>query len=241
MSFIAIAQDDNEIKIPSEASKTYHEYKLYNNTCYTSSKISKWIKSAGKNFIEDLNDEFAEDSRGISPAKFKTLTAQELLIYCTIYPESYSQNCDAYPLIQDEEKKILAYLADNFNEYSLSQRQKKALKNKKTAVVKLIIDCASKNNRLGNVYKELLLDMNATKSIPEIIKIYKASQKKDADILTLLMLFMEEGKYKSFLKSGLYKKLYDEDVSSYDSFIDFNKANEALILKMAKAYHASLK
>ncbi len=239
------AQDENvenpEYKEPSKESRAYHDYKLYNNNCYNSSRVDKLISASEKgNIVPD--GEMDEDGRGITKAEFATLNAKELLEYCTKYPESFTQICADDIPVQDEQKKILPYLAESMNEYNLSERQVKALKAKQGAIIKLIFDCGAKEKRIGNNFKQILLSINAVKAIPELIKTYNANSKKDVDILTLLMLLMNENKYKPFLQSAIYKNLYDnEDESTYQSHIDFNKSNEKFILQTATKYFSTIK
>ena len=77
--------------------------------------------------------------------------------------------------------------------------------------------------------------MNAREMIPFLIKTYNAD-KKDHDILTVFMLLMKNNSYKPFMASQSFKKLYGEE-ASYQAYLDFNKANEELILKRALDFY----
>jgi hypothetical protein len=48
---------------------------------------------------------------------------------------------------------------------------------------------------------------------------------------------MKDSEYDQFLLSVSYKKLYADPEASYKSFLTFNTANEALILKRATDFY----
>jgi hypothetical protein len=77
--------------------------------------------------------------------------------------------------------------------------------------------------------------MKDKKMIPFLIKTYNID-KKDHDILTVLMLLMKENQYKPFLASQSFRKLYGEE-ASYQAHLELNKANEELILKRAMDFY----
>ena len=52
-----------------------------------------------------------------------------------IHGESFSQNCDAMPPIQDEHKKIFSYLPDAFDEFAWSDRQSVFFKDNKDSIM----------------------------------------------------------------------------------------------------------
>jgi hypothetical protein len=229
-----------EIKKVSASSTAYAKFKAYKNKHgLISAKVQKLLKVQKAKDNNATDDDY--ENRGISQEDLNGLSASELYSYCMAYPESYSQICDVIPPIKDEDKKIMALLATNYDEYYLSTRQIEALKTNSDAIVKIVFTIVNKENRLGLNNKILLHAINAKKAIPNIIKFYKASTKKDYDVLTLLNLLMLDGKYEPFMSSASYKKLYAEnETPSYDRHLTFNKDNEALILERAQAYYDSL-
>ena len=83
--------------------------------------------------------------------------------------------------------------------------------------------------------------------IPLLRTIYQEATKKDHDILTIFMLLMHDNKYPPFMGSVSNRKLYgptDPSAPSadpyYGSFLDFNTANEALIIQRATDFYNGL-
>lgn len=224
ISFSLFGQDDMEWKEASKESQAYHKYRQHlSYPPYSLDKINMIIR---KQVISD-----SEDNLVLKDKAYADLTLKEKFTYNMLHAESFSQNCDAMPPIQDEQKKIFGYLPDMFEEFTWSERQEKFFTDNRDSVVALIKECVSKNNRVGINFKQAILIMNATEMIPFLIKVYNI-QKKDHDILSLLMLLMKENKYEPFLASSSYTKLYGED-SNYMDFLTYNKANEDLIIKRA--------
>ena len=75
--------------------------------------------------------------------------------------------------------------------------------------------------------------------IPFLISTYNVN-KKDHDILTVLMLLMLNNEYKEFMNSLSYKKLYGDKAGSYNAFLNFNVPNEELIIKRATDFYNGL-
>ena len=229
------AQDYPGWPKPSAASKAYNKFKAFTNKSLTvNAKVATLVK-ANKKVKTD------SDERGITQKNFDNLTTAELVTYCLTYAESFNQVCDIKTPIENEEKKILPFIAEAYEDYTLSTRQVDALKAKKTDVVNLLMAGAAKEKRIGVNYKAMLLAIGATNAIPQLINFYKASVKKDTDILTVLNTLMYDAKYTPFMQSTTYQKLYaDNTMPESERFIDFNKANEALILTRAQEFYASL-
>lgn len=224
ISFSLLAQDDTEWKEASKESQAYHKYRQHlSYPSYSLDKINLIIK---KQVVTD-----SEDNLVLKDKAYASLSLKEKFTYTMLHGESYSQNCDAMPPIQDEQKKIFGYLPDAFNEFAWSERQEKFLNDNKDSVILLIKECASKSKRIGINFKQAILTINAKEMISFLIKTYNA-QRKDHDILSLLMLLMKENKYEPFLASASYKKLYGDD-SNYMDYLTYNKANEDLIIKRA--------
>lgn len=210
-------------KEASPESKAYHEYRL--KTTVPPYGLSK-VKALVKSLRED------DESNLILNAKvYNALSLREKFTYHMIHAESYSQNCDVFPPIQDEQTKILGHLPDAFDEYSWSERQWKFLKENKDSVIALIQESVNRSGRIGLNYKHAIVEMNALEMIPFLIDFYKKDH-KDHDILTVLLLLMKGAKYEPFVKSASYIKLYGEKVS-YTAFLQLNADNEELIFKRA--------
>lgn len=180
------AQDDTTWKEPSKESLAYHRYRQHlSYPSYSFEKINQIVR---KQVVTDSEDNLVMKSKA-----YEALTPREKFTYIMIHGESYSQNCDAMPPIQDEQTKIFGYLPDIFNEFSWSERQTQFLKDNRDSVMAWIQESVSKNNRIGVNFKLALFQINAIEMIPFIVKIYKL-KRNDNDLLTLQMLLMKEGK-----------------------------------------------
>jgi hypothetical protein len=232
ISFSLCAQDDVEWKEASKESQAYHKYRQHlSYPPYSLDKVNLVIK---KQVITD-----SEDNLVLKEKAYASLSLREKFTYNMLHGESFNQNCDAMPPIQDEQKKIFGYLPDAFDEFAWSDRQIAFFTGNKDSVLAWIKECTSKNNRVGINFKQAIIQMNASEMIPYLIAAYNTT-KKDHDILTMLMLLMKEAKYAPFVSSASYKKLYGDE-SNYQDFISYNKANEELIIKRATDFYNGLK
>lgn len=226
------AQEEEMYKEASKESQAYHQYRNYLSVPhYPSTKV----KDAIKKYVKTD----ADDNMMMKDAVYNKFTPKEKFIYAMIHPEAYSQICDAMPPIQDEHKKIFGQLPDAFADYALSDRQTKFLEDNKETVIGFFKECIAKNNRIGVNYKQVIVNINAVAMIPFLIETYN-KQKKDHDILTMLMLLMKNNNYDVFLTSTSHKKLYGEE-SNYLSHLDLNKANVDLITKRATDFYNGYK
>lgn len=228
-SISVLAQGDEfEWKEASKESQAYHEYRIKSTTPpYGLAKVQGLIKKI------KWNDE--DESEAMDKKTYDALSLREKFTYTMIHPESFSQNCDAMPPIQDEQKKIFAYIADAFDEYAWSERQRDFLTANRDSVMALIKESVTRSKRMGANYKQAIVEMNAKEMVPFLVDTYKAN-KKDKDILTLLMQLMKDNEYKPFLSSASYQKLYSDD-ASYQAYLDYNTANEELIIKRATEFY----
>jgi hypothetical protein len=233
-SVAAYGQDEKDFKWqePSKESEEYHVYRT--EMAWPPYGLSKIME-----LIEKIKFDVDNETEALDKNIYDGLTLQEKFTYNMIHPESYSQNCDAMPPIQDEDKKIFGYLPDIFGENNWSSRQRKFLKDNRDTVMALIKAAALKSKRVEANYKQAIDEINGTEMIPFLIDMYNRT-KKDHDILTLLMLLMEENKYPLFMASISHRKLYG-DGGNYQAYLDFNKANEALIIKRATDFYHNLK
>lgn len=221
----AFAQEEEQ-KPPSDASYKYREMRTkITIPPYGIAKVKALIKG-----IQDKDDVYA-----ITFKQWQGLSLREKFTYCMVNPEIYSQNCDGFPEV-DEEKKIFAQLPIGDREQRLSERQFNFLKDNRDSVIALVTESITRTGYIGLNYKEVLFELNAVKLIPTIIGIYNKT-KKDGDILTLLNLLMKRNEYLPFMESTSYKKLYEGD--SYSASINYNSANEELIIKRATDFYQS--
>lgn len=226
-AFMLPAQEAGEWKEASKESQAYHESRLKLTVPpYGLQKIKKLIAGTA---TDD------EDNKKLSAKIYQSLSLREQFTYHMIHAESYSQNCDVMPPVQDEQKKIFARLPDAFGDYSWSDAQVKFFSAHRDSVISLIKESIGRTGRVGLNYKQALAALNAKEIIPLLISTYAAT-KKDHDILTVLMLLMKENRYGPFISSASFKKLYGEE-DNYQSYISFNTANEELIIKRATDFY----
>ncbi|MFT3936761.1 MAG: hypothetical protein QM726_24260 [Chitinophagaceae bacterium] len=230
ISSTAFCQDDI-YKEPSKESQAYHTFR----TTITKPSYGL-IKIQGQIAKIKPND---DDERIVNKQFYQSLSLREKFTYNMVHAESFSQNCDAIPPIQDEQKKIFAHLPDAFDEYNWSDAQIDFLKNNRDSVIVLMKEIISHKNLVGVNFKKAIVEINAKEMIPFLISTYMVA-KKDHDILTVLMLLMSQNKYLPFVSSASYKKLYSDETNYY-SWLQFNEANEALIIKRATDFHNGFK
>jgi hypothetical protein len=211
---------------PSKESKAYNDYRnVSTEPTFSLAKIKKIVKG-----LKQVDEETK-----VSKKVWDAFTAKEKFTYCMIHQEAYSQNCDAEPPVQDEQKKIFAYIPDSHYEEDLSNRQTDFLKKNKDSVLAWIKETVNAKKRIGLNLKEAIIAGNIKQAIPFLIEFFNKT-KKDGDILTTLILLMENGKYKPHMQSQMREKLFG-DSGSWPRFISFNKANIDLIIKRATEYY----
>jgi hypothetical protein len=228
---------DSSWKTPSKESQAYHEFRFKSTTPpYGLAKVKSLISKIKKN--DDDGSEI------LNPKLYQGLSLREKFTYHMIHAESYDQNCGGEPPVQDEQTKIFANTAGVFESEGetaifWSDRQSNFFKNNRDTVITLIKESSQRSKHMGTNYKQVLIDINAKEMIPFIIDMYN-TDKKDHDLLTLLMILMKDNKYAPFEASATYKKLYGDD-AMYSSYINFNSANEQLIIKRATDFYNGLK
>ncbi|RAJ08700.1 hypothetical protein LX64_01354 [Chitinophaga skermanii] len=231
------AQEFDEFKPASKESQAYHAYRLKVTTPpYELATVKALIAK-----IETRdNDNGDYEAIGELPADiYNKLSLRAKFTYNMINPEYYAQNCDIPMPIQDEHKKIFGALLSAYPEQYWSKRQVAFFKDNKDSVMSIMKESILRSKRIGVNYKEAIVDMNAVEMIPFLQEFYLID-KKDHDILTIFLLLMKENKYEPLLKSATYKKLYS-DQSIYNAYIDYNAANEALILERVNDFYKNYK
>ncbi|RYD39252.1 MAG: hypothetical protein EOP83_37080 [Verrucomicrobiaceae bacterium] len=85
--------------------------------------------------------------------------------------------------------------------------------------------------------KQIITEYHLNELIPDLVKLYRRDR-KDHDILSVLMILMKDGKYEPFVKSQTYDKLYSEK-ANYKSYIVANRANGDLTIDRAMTFYRS--
>lgn len=230
--FTVFAQDEGTWQEASSESHAYHKARLRSSVPpYGLEKINSLIKT-----VPSAGD-YGES--GLNTKKYMALSLREKFTYHMIFPEYSSQNCDVMPPIIDEEKKISGHLPDVFSEANWSKRQIDFMVSNRDTVLSLIRESVNRSKKMGLNYKTAIVEVNGREMIPFIINLYLADH-KDHDLLTVLMLLMKKNEYPPFISSTSFKKLYGKD-SDYQSFINYNKENEELIISRAQSYYNGIR
>jgi hypothetical protein len=223
-----VAKKETVTEAP-EPGPSYHELRM---------KLS--IPPYGLENIQKLIKKLKADEEGnrvLSEKDYDALSLREKFTYNMIHAESYSQNCDAMPPIEHEDLKIFPHVADAFGEAQWSERQTKFLSSHRDSVIAILRESILRSKRAGVNYKQAILEINAIELIPDLVKVYQENSKfRDLDILSLMMELMKENEYEPFLASSSYKKLYADD-ADYRAYLNYNPANEALIIKRATDFY----
>jgi len=229
----ARAQDEEKL---SEASKAYHKARQRSTTPpYGIEKVRALLPKM-KVVADGESD---EGTKALSPAVYSSLSLREKFTYNMIHGEHYFQNCDINMPSYDEEKKIFGELPGVFGEENWSDRQRKFFKDNKDSVVGLIRESIGRTHYVGLNYKQILVEINATEMIPFLVDFYK-QQRKDHDILTVLLLLMLNNNYPAFISSQSYNKLYAKGVIRYEAYLTGNTANQDLIMQRATDFYNGL-
>lgn len=231
LSFAQSAGDGSDEKQPGKASWAYEAYR--NKITRPPYGLEKILALVNKTRADD------EDNVVLSPKVYASLSLREKFTYNMVHGESYSQNCDAGIATVDEEKKIFAELPGALGDEHWSDRQEKFFVDNHDSVVALMTASIDRTHRVGINFKHVIVNINATEMIPLLIATYNI-EKKDHDLLTLLMLLMLNNKYEPFMASASYKKLYADKESRWSTFLNFNSANEALIIQRAADFYNGL-
>lgn len=174
---------------------------------------------------------------------YNSLSVKEKFTYSMVHPESYAQICDPLPAHPDEANRIYGTIPDTYGELYWSSRQIDFFKNNRAELVPLIKEVITKEHSFKSNLKDAIVEMNGTNLIPFLIDYYN-KDKKDHYILTVLLQLMKNNKYPEFVNSSGYKKLYREPKTEEDFmnafYLDYNKANEELIIQRATNFYNGL-
>lgn len=171
---------------------------------------------------------------------YSSLSLEQKFTYNMLNPENSAQNCDILPEQTDPEHRIFGKLQDAFGEWFWSDRQLNFFKDYHAEVVKLMKATIDRDKKVGNNFKDVIIEMNATDMIPYLIDVYNR-KKKDHYILTVLIELMENNKYPEFINSISHRKLFGKDEYSLNApYLVYNQANEDLIIKRAMNFYNGL-
>lgn len=221
------AQDVPTPKV-SAATKRYHDARFrVTEPTYGLAKVKGLVKGIKPD---------GEDNERLSQAAYDHLTTPEKFTYAMLHGEDMSQNCDAMPWIVDEEKKLFAYPPPIFGgDAAWSKRQMAFLTGHRTEVVRLLRSTMRAKGQVGANLKATIITLRANELIPDLLAVYNRDH-YDGDILSVLMILMNDGKYEPFLKSETHRKLFGPD-ANYGSYILANEANRKLMAERAMAFY----
>ncbi|AEV97805.1 hypothetical protein Niako_1434 [Niastella koreensis GR20-10] len=185
------------------------------------------------------NPRSTDETRTLDPKLYDSLSLPEKFTYNMIHPETYMQICSILPMREDEDKRIYGHLPNTFGEYGWSERQLIFFIKNRDTVSQLMKPVIEKSSKVGGNIKEAIVKMNGTELIPYLIDFYNR-EKKDHYILTVLMLLMKENQYGAFVNSFYYSKLYEPKSGEYGAYLNYNKANEDLIIQRATNFYNGL-
>ncbi|MBO9592494.1 MAG: hypothetical protein J7599_06245 [Niabella sp.] len=234
--FLFVQAQDNSYQQPSKAATAYREFRQKTTVPpYGLENVKKQIAA-----IKDKPGESGDEGiSALTDAVYQSLSLREKFTYAMIHPEMYAQNCDINMIHPNEHKEIFGYLVSEGDEETWSSRQLDFLRSNRDSVMALIRESANRSRRMGVNYKNALVEMDAWEMIPYLIDFY-TRDKKDKDLLTVLMLLMKRGKFIPFTRSASYKKLYGID-GNHETALEYNSANEALTIARARAFYKERK
>ncbi|HYV90660.1 MAG TPA: hypothetical protein VE978_02715 [Chitinophagales bacterium] len=199
------------------------------NSCFHSPRISALT-------AKDTTKESYGISKKISETDFKKLFVVEYLEYAVDHPEAYMQICSMFIREKYENEKIYANLPMKGEGFTMSKRQLQSLAGNRDSVIYYLNQCISRQEKVGEALKEIIILLTAYESIPDMMQILKSKKPRDNYLLTTMMLLMKNDNYDLFLKSNIYKELYAS--GKYKESIEFNLANQDAIAQLANSYYS---
>jgi hypothetical protein len=177
---------------------------------------------------------------------FAALPFEEKFTYVMIHPETYSQNCSAAVFMIGSQERITGWLPGSRYSMLWSQRQTDFLHKNRSMVIALLKQEIERGRHVGLNIKHAVSELNADSLIPSLVAAFQRD-KKDVDILALLIMLMKQGNCASFRRTPIYDKLYGKRIVRGLSMpaegttmgIPANDDNEKLIESQAMAFYAS--
>ncbi|HCS22071.1 MAG TPA: hypothetical protein DIW47_16205 [Bacteroidetes bacterium] len=172
----------------------------------------------------------------ISDSLFALLTHEEHLIHALDYPEQYRQICSLYSIDPLAQKKIHAYFRNDWGERSMSERQRAALKENRTEVIDLIKGCLKSDDPINNRMKDLIVELNATECIPEMVDRVKRNKQTDTYYFTCMLLLIKNNN-PELLEGTEFERFYTGSNRIYD----LRKTTERMekILTLVQTFYQS--
>ena len=146
----------------------------------------------------------------IPDANIRKFSPDQLFIYCTQYPEEFSQVC-AMPIEMDHPESTLyerrLFMAE-LEQFSRRQDSLLALDRKGT--LDRISQCIRSTSVMSTRFRRVFLQLEAVELISDVIWLYE--QSKEPDLLTLLVNLMNDADFKPYQSSELKARFRpDED------------------------------
>jgi hypothetical protein len=215
---------------PSRTSIRYHEY-----------RGAKSIPPYSLAKVRGIVRHIKADNEGSAPLNNKTwnsLSTNEKFTYVMIHAEDSDQNCDASPGILNEERKIFAYVPSAWDDVATwSKRETAFLKENRTVVIGLMRDTIRRQQRVGANFKDAIEELGAWELIPDMAAVYRADR-RDHDILTVMMILMKNAKYQPFTSTHMCQRLFG-DKALFGESIPASPVNQKFILDHAEAFYRS--
>lgn len=202
------------------------------------------IPPAGSEKMQKLLDDSSlrfhyGQPRALPAEKYAALSLRDKFVYNIATGESFAQNCSMDMDPEHAETLLFAQLPPPFGEYRWSDRQYKFFKSNRDTVIAMIKEYGIMADHLGVNFKHVIVNLNATSLIPFLTSEFRMHS-RDHDILTVLMLLMEQNHYSPFLKSPVYETLYGTRESSYRRTIALTRADQELIIRDANEFYHGL-
>ena len=235
----------NEVEVientVEEASEISDEVDLdyIGSGCHKSDKVKTLMTEKLKTYYKDMEDEYFDpfyfielDSKDI-----EGLSNLEKFVYATEFPAEISQVCAIMMGPHDPQKHLVRDLKYQSSEAYFSESQDSVLIAMNNESIKFIKSCLPSMETLSGRYKELFLKLDSYKLIPGIIKMHKKQEvgKKDNELLTILILKMEEDEFPEFMDSGILDK-FEPTEEYYPDAIVLTPAIVEQIFELSRSY-----
>jgi hypothetical protein len=177
--------------------------------------------------------------RELDERVYNSLQPYEKLTYCMLYGESYHQVCMLMGLPKDASRYVFQSPPSPFYKMRIGQawsrRQRDFFTKNREVVIQGARESLQRDRWLGANFKHALLYVKASEIMPDLVLAYKAD-KRDRDVLSLMMLLMQAAVYKPFSETKVAKDLYGH----YSEGILFTSEVEATILLQANNFIAEM-